>query len=96
MKARSLWVAAELAETVPGLECENAGMIAAVSDHISEVEALCRRFGVRRLVVFGSAVNGTFQAGLSDVDFLVESDPPAGQSRFDAFVGLNEILDGRQ
>ena len=68
-------------------------MIAAVTDHITEIESLCRRFGVRRLVVFGSAVDGTFRAGLSDVDFLVELDPPAGQSRFDAYFGLKEALE---
>lgn len=33
---------------------------------------LCRRFGVRRLFVFGSAVTDRFDPERSDVDFLVE------------------------
>lgn len=33
---------------------------------------LCRRYGVRRLAVFGSAVTDRFDSERSDVDFLVE------------------------
>ena len=66
-------------------------MIAAVTDHITEIEALCRRFGVRRLVVFGSAVDGTFRAGLSDVDFLVELDPPDPTATIESGDWVNEI-----
>jgi predicted nucleotidyltransferase len=36
-----------------------------------ELASLCRRYGVTRLAVFGSAVTGGFGDG-SDVDFLVE------------------------
>lgn len=68
-------------------------MIELVTDKIDEITALCRRFGVRRLAVFGSAVTGDFRAEASDVDFLVEFDPPPGQSRFDAFFGLKEGLE---
>lgn len=40
-----------------------------------ELAALCRRFGVRRLDVFGSAARGSdFDAARSDVDLLVEFD----------------------
>lgn len=68
-------------------------MIAELDEHHDEVVALCRRFGVRRLDVFGSAVSGAFDATRSDVDFLVEFDPPEGVSRFDAFFGLKESLE---
>ena len=68
-------------------------MIERVASQVDEIAMLCRRFGVRRLDVFGSAVSGEFQAGSSDVDFLVELDPPEGQSRFDAFFGLKESLE---
>lgn len=68
-------------------------MIAALDEHRGDVVALCRRFGVRRLDVFGSAVSGEFDAARSDVDFLVEIDPPRGMSRFDAFFGLKESLE---
>lgn len=38
-----------------------------------EIEALCRRFGVTRLEIFGSAARGDdFDPEKSDADFLVE------------------------
>lgn len=36
---------------------------------------LCRRYGVARLEVFGSAASDTFDPESSDVDFLVEFRP---------------------
>jgi predicted nucleotidyltransferase len=53
---------------------------------------LCRRYDLRRLVVFGSAVTERFDHARSDVDFLVEfaDDLP---NRFDAYFGLKEGLE---
>lgn len=52
---------------------------------------LCRRFRVRRLSVFGSALTDRFDENRSDVDFLVEfGDAAAG---FDAYFGLKEELE---
>lgn len=42
-----------------------------------EIAELCRRYHVRRLAVFGSAVRDDFDPERSDVDFLVEFDPEA-------------------
>jgi len=39
-----------------------------------EIAALCVRFGVGRLDVFGSAADGTWIPGESDIDFLVTFD----------------------
>lgn len=51
-------------------------MHAIVAAKRAELSALCRRFGVVRLDVFGSAARGAdFDAGTSDVDFLVEFAP---------------------
>ena len=48
-------------------------MIADIALHRDELRELCRRFGVRRLEVFGSAARTTdFDPVRSDVDFLVE------------------------
>ena len=58
----------------------------------TELEALCRRYAVRRLRLFGSAVSGAFDPQRSDLDFLVEFDAPVGMSRFDQFFGLREEL----
>lgn len=40
-----------------------------------EIAELCRRYHVRRLAVFGSAVRDDFDPERSDVDFLVDFDP---------------------
>ncbi len=50
-------------------------MHAVISDNKDKLAELCRRYGVARLEVFGSAGRGTdFDPDSSDVDFLVEFD----------------------
>ncbi len=47
-----------------------------VSDRLSDISNACRRFGVKRLSVFGSAARGVdFDIDSSDADLLVESGP---------------------
>lgn len=43
-----------------------------VTEHLEEVRALCEKYSVKRLAVFGSAVKGTFDPERSDLDFAVE------------------------
>jgi predicted nucleotidyltransferase len=43
-----------------------------IADHLEEIRALCREYGVLRLEVFGSVCTPTFDPERSDVDFLVE------------------------
>lgn len=59
-----------------------------------EIEDLCRRLGVRRLDVFGSAVADTFDLETSDIDVLVEfaHDRP-GFDYFDTYFTLKESLE---
>lgn len=47
-------------------------MIDIVAGRIEELSALCRRFGIQRLDLFGSAVRGTFDREASDLDFIVD------------------------
>lgn len=63
-----------------------------LTDYVDEVVALCTKFGVKRLDVFGSVTGPAFGDD-SDIDFLVEFDPPEGLSRFDAYFGLKEALE---
>lgn len=56
------------------------------------IEALSRKYAVRRLLVFGSAGTEHFDEATSDIDFLVEFDD-APVSRFDAYFGLKEDLE---
>ncbi len=51
-------------------------MIDLIQQRRSQIEALCRRFQVRRLEVFGSTAEaGRFDPARSDGDFLVEFEP---------------------
>jgi uncharacterized protein len=74
-------------------------MIDEIRLHGRELQALCRRFHVRRLDVFGSAARGDFDRARSDVDFLVEFDRDHPQAvslkAFFAFKGALEALLGR-
>jgi uncharacterized protein len=49
-------------------------MVSEIELHQEELRALCRRFRVRRLDLFGSAARGDFDPIHSDIDFLVEFD----------------------
>lgn len=68
-------------------------MHVAIADKMEELAAVCRRYGVARLEVFGSAARGTdFDPQTSDADFLVEFDPDSGLAPFDPFFDLAEAL----
>lgn len=67
-----------------------------ITDHLDEIRSLCGEYRVQRLAVFGSAVNGTFDAERSDVDFVVEFEPLAPSdgwhSYFDLKFALEDLL----
>lgn len=58
-----------------------------------ELERLCRQYGATRLELFGSATGPAFDEASSDLDFLVELDPPSGLGPADAWFGLKEALE---
>ena len=64
-----------------------------IDPQLAEVSALCRRYGVRKLELFGSAATGTFNAQTSDLDFLIDFDPVGDKSLFHRYFGLNEDLE---
>ncbi len=68
-------------------------MIALVDGQSEQLEALCRKHGVRILEVFGSAADGTFIPESSDLDFLVEFFPLNPGEHYDAYFGLMEGLE---
>ena len=74
-------------------------MIAQLEQHRRDVEALCRRYRVARLELFGSAAVGRFDPASSDLDFLVEFHPdsPMGpfHQYFDFLAELQSLL-GRE
>jgi predicted nucleotidyltransferase len=73
-------------------------MIDLITNNLDAVGELCRRYGVRKLEVFGSAATGEFDLETSDIDLIYEfSDLSSGLvDRFLAFAeGLEEIFGRR-
>ena len=69
-------------------------MTSVVVQSRTEIEALCRRYGVRRLELFGSAAAGQDRPGESDLDFLVEFSPLPPGGYADAYFDLLQSLEG--
>lgn len=67
-------------------------MIAEVASKRNEIAAICRRFGVRRLELFGSAARGHFDLATSDFDFIYEFDD-ANEDLLRRFIGLGDALE---
>jgi len=74
-------------------------MVAHIENKLDSIVALCRRFGVVRLDVFGSVLRDDFRPGQSDVDLLVEfsdRDPyELAQAYFDLLDELKSLFDGK-
>lgn len=68
-------------------------MIELIQQKRSAVAEACRKFGVRRLELFGSAVRGDFDARKSDLDFIANFLPPLHPGVADRFFGLAETLE---
>ena len=68
-------------------------MIALIEQQRPEVAALCSRFGVQSLEVFGLAADGAFDPVLSHIDFLVEFLPGDAGSLFDSYFELQQALE---
>ena len=64
-----------------------------VQEKLPQIVALCRRYHVRRLDLFGSATGDRFDPGRSDVDFVLEYLPEAKPLYPDAYFGLKEDLE---
>lgn len=68
-------------------------MIAEIDLQRETLAKLCRKHRVRRLEVFGSAADGTFDPTRSDIDFLVEYLPLQSGEHYEAYFGLMEDLE---
>src|SRR5882724_10416181 len=67
-------------------------MIGLIEDHRAELEELCRKHHVKTLELFGSAADGTFDPGRSDLDFLVDFLPLEPGQPFAFYFGLLHAL----
>src|SRR3972149_7704384 len=69
-------------------------MISIVEDNREELKDLCVKHRVRRLELFGSAIDDeNFDLEKSDIDFLVEFQPLKPGEYADTYFGLLEALE---
>lgn len=68
-------------------------MVRLVEEHLAEIAALCKKYGVKRLELFGSAARGDFDPAKSDVDFFVEFLSYDWHDAADRWFGLQEDLE---
>ena len=70
-------------------------MIGVVEQHLIGIGSLCRRFGVRRLDLFGSTATGALDPETSDLDFVAtfaDTDVPGYLNRYLDFADALEAL----
>ena len=63
-----------------------------LEDKKADLEEVCERYGVSRLDLFGSVVEGGFDPEESDLDFVVCFAPRTPANLFDRYFGLREEL----
>lgn len=69
-------------------------MHVSIAEKREELSALCRRYDVARLEVFGSAARGVdFDPAKSDADFLVEFRSDSQLPPLEQFFGLADALE---
>ena len=68
-------------------------MIALIEQRKESIAEACRRFGVGRLEVFGSAARGDFQPDHSDLDFIVQFRRTGYAGYADAFLDFADALE---
>ena len=71
----------------------------AVTEQLEPLRALCERYGVERLELFGSAARGEFDPARSDLDFIVQMKgrrEPGYARCFYEFAEAIEALYGRR
>ena len=67
-------------------------MVAEITKRKTQIDELCERYRVRTLHVFGSAACDALTPE-SDIDFLVEFEPPLLPGYADRYFGLAEALE---
>ena len=63
-----------------------------VQEKIKDMADLCKKRGVRRLALFGSAATDSFDRSSSDLDMIVEFEPMSPVQHAENYFGLMEDL----
>jgi predicted nucleotidyltransferase len=71
----------------------NQPMNASLAKQLPSIAALCQRYGVAHLELFGSATSAEFNPESSDFDFLVELDKSSPGSPARRWIELAEALE---
>jgi predicted nucleotidyltransferase len=73
---------------------DNHAMNAEIEKHLPEIERLCRKYGVSRLELFGSATGSDFNPATSDFDFVATfADTSFGSDYGWRFLGFARALE---
>jgi predicted nucleotidyltransferase len=64
-----------------------------INEHREQITALCKKYRVRSLELFGSAASGEFDPRTSDVDLFYEFDTNDSVDLADRFFGLQRDLE---
>lgn len=64
-----------------------------IKAYMEELAELCRKYGVKRLELFGSAARGDFVVQHSDVDFVVDFAEEHRLGAFEQYFGFKEALE---
>lgn len=68
-------------------------MHALIRNKLVELTELCGKHSVKRLDIFGSAVQGSFDSDRSDLDFLIEFLPSTPAEHYERYFGMVEDLE---
>jgi predicted nucleotidyltransferase len=74
------------------IQLETFDMNSLITAYSSELTNLCQHYHVRRLELFGSAVQDKIESEIGDIDFLVEFGDLGQSSHADAYFGLLESM----
>lgn len=72
---------------------DNSFMHPSLVSQLPTISALCEKYGVAHLELFGSATGAGFNVDSSDFDFLVELDPRIPGSRAKRWTELADALE---
>lgn len=64
-----------------------------ILQHLPQIQLLCRRYGVARLDLFGSATGNDFNVQKSDLDLIVRFQPMTPRQHVDSYFGLADELE---
>lgn len=64
-----------------------------LAPYLDQIRAVCKRYAVRRLRLFGSAVTDDWDPQRSDFDFLAEFGPSHEFNKFQQFMGFISELE---